>query len=172
MNKKSNIRSTFYLIFLLLIALFSCSKGDFLSCDDEDQNTGLIEEQIFDFQHREGCFYPDFQPDLFSEGRVVQNLESMEALMITLGLDQTLCLWDLPDFGQKTVLALSTGATGCDRVYHRDVSRTGVNSYAFTIKITECGGCEPWEQLIHWVVIDKIDTESEVTFSVEKKMRQ
>ena len=166
------MKSTIYLLFFSLLLLISCSKSDFLSCDDEDRDTGLIRGQIFDFQHRQGCFYPDFKPDLFSEGMVVQNLESMEALMITLGLDQTLCLWDQPDFEEKTVLVLSTGATGCDRVYHRDVSRTGVNTYEFSIKITECGGCEPWEQLIHWVIIDKIDEESEVTFSVEKKMRQ
>ncbi len=72
------------------------------------------------------------------------------------------------DFTTYSVLALTTGASGCDRYYRRTVEKdNSARTYTYSIKIEECGSCEPWAIRTHWVTVPRLAEGYSVVFNVE-----
>ena len=72
------------------------------------------------------------------------------------------------DFDQFSLLGYTTGASGCSRYYEREVKKnTSKEKYTFSIRIIECGGCEPYELRTHWVKVPRIPETYQVVFEVK-----
>lgn len=139
---------------LLLVCLFySCKENDLCQLK-QDETYGSIEE-VLDLDCAVG------EPN----NLVIRSEEAFQSLFNT-----TPCNGELPtiDFSQYSILGQFGGATGCERFYSRSVQvKENTQEYIFTVTVSECGGCEPFEMRWHWVLVPVIPEGYSVSFVFE-----
>ena len=142
------------LAFLLTLSLaFSCNKVNLCGLE-QDVTLGDIEE-VLDLN----CFVEG------ENQQIIRSTEELEALFANRPCEGT-----APniDFSQFTLLGQYGGATGCERFYSRSVSiNENQRKYNFRVRVSECGGCEPWEVRWHWVLVPVLPEDYSVNFELE-----
>lgn len=73
------------------------------------------------------------------------------------------------DFDTHDVLLLVTGASGCSQYYELNVEKREADKvYVATVKVNECGGCEPWVVVNHVLKVPKLPADYQgVEFNIE-----
>lgn len=135
---------------LLLLSFFSCHKESL--CDSEQDVTAGDIEQLLVLD----CFVAG------SNQQVIRSTEELQDLFSLLP-----CAGEIPtiDFSQYTLLGQSGGASGCKRFYDRSVLiKDSQKQYIFSVKVSECGGCEPFELRWHWVLVPVLPEDYSVNF--------
>lgn len=138
---------------LAMISIFSCHKVNLCGLE-RDITSGSIEQLL--------------TLDCFVGGANQQIIRTTEELQ-SLFADRP-CEGEIPDidFTQYTLLGQYGSATGCQRFYNRNVRiRESEKTYIFSVKVSECGGCEPLELRWHWVLVPVLPEDYTVTFEFE-----
>lgn len=142
------------LAFLCILTMtFSCDKVNLCGLE-QDVTLGDIEE-VLDLN----CFVGG------SNQQIIRSTEELEALFADRPCEGT-----APniDFSQFTLLGQFGGATGCERFYSRSVTiKENQGLYNFRVRVSECGGCEPWEMRWHWVLVPILPEDYSVNFEFE-----
>lgn len=144
---------TFFSSLLLMFLCSSCDKTNLCRLE-QDATLGSIEE-VLNLDCSVGG----------PNNLVIRSEEAFQSLF-----DNTPCNGDLPaiDFSQYSILGQFGGATGCERFYSRRVKiKENEKEYLFTVKVSECGGCEPFEIRWHWVLVPLVPEEYTVSFVFE-----
>lgn len=139
---------------LFLVCLFFSCKETNLCKLEQDETSGQIEEVL-------GLDCSIGGPN----NLVIRSEEAFQSLFNT-----TPCQGDLPtiDFSQHSILGQFGGATGCERFYSRAVQvKENTQEYIFTVTVSECGGCEPFDTRWHWVLVPFIPEGYTVSFVFE-----
>lgn len=155
------MKTKLYLFFLAIMLVFSaCKKSNSDNsipdlCDlEQDMNAGIIEELL-----AIDCV---IEMGTVPEPIVVKEQSTWDQYAQT-------CNETFPaiDFTNYSVIATTTGATGCDQYYYREVEQVDAESkIIYHIDVFECGGCEPWVRQTHWVKIPKIPEGYEIEVMV------
>lgn len=142
------------LAFLLILSMtFSCHKVNLCGLE-QDVTLGDIEE-LLDLN----CFVGG------ENEQIIRSTEELEALFANRPCEGTL---PSIDFSQFTLLGQFGGATGCERFYSRRVTiNENQRKYNFLVRVSECGGCEPWEMRWHWVLVPILPEDYSVSFEFE-----
>ena len=154
-------------IFIIIISIFSCSKGlDTVECESKNTDEGIIESSI-DFG---SCIY-NLENKTFiiqdSIGYVNLQLEINNAIV---GSDS--CSFPTIVFNDttNTLLGQYAQATGCTINFNRNVE---VDSTAkqvnYIISPKGCGDCEMLGYSYNFVLVKKIDDTYTVLFNGESK---
>lgn len=133
------------------------------ACPDQDENLGLIQKLIYADQDIWTC-YKEVPFEVTTKGHVIYTEEDYLAFLDSLTFNPEVCQTEDIDFNQSTLLVTGSGGSGCRRTYKRTVTQDEDEIYKCIITVRECGGCEPWEQRWHWILIDKIPSDSQVKF--------
>lgn len=73
------------------------------------------------------------------------------------------------DFDQYSVLSMAAEASGCTQQFCPRVETLAAEEkYRFTIKVIECGGCEPLVIQRFWVVVPRLPDTYTVDFVVQR----
>ncbi|MBX2874241.1 MAG: hypothetical protein KTR30_19130 [Saprospiraceae bacterium] len=132
---------------------FSCHKANLCGLE-QDVTLGDIEE-VLDLS----CFVGG------ANEQIIRSPEELEALFANRP-----CEGAAPsiDFSQYSLLGQFGGATGCERFYSRKVSiNENQRKYTFLVRVSECGGCEPFDMRWHWVLVPILPEDYSVTFEFE-----
>ncbi|MEZ5045066.1 MAG: hypothetical protein R2828_34535 [Saprospiraceae bacterium] len=143
-------RTSFLSLLLFFIIFSSCHKVDLCHLQGDIQ-IGQIEEVL------------SLDCTLF--GANDQIIRTEEELLNLFG--DLPCQGDLPsiDFSQFTLLGQYGGASGCQRYFTRQLYiKHGAKNYTFTVKVSECGGCEPFATQWHWVLVPTLPEDYTVEF--------
>ncbi len=142
------------LAFLLILGMtFSCDKANLCGLE-QDVTLGDIEE-LLDLN----CFVGG------ENQQIIRSTEALEALFTDRPCEGTV---PSIDFSQYTLLGQFGGATGCERFYSRRVTiNENQRKYNFLVRVSECGGCEPWEMRWHWVLVPILPEDYSVSFEFE-----
>lgn len=144
---------TFLSGFLVFTLFFSCHKVNLCGLE-QDIKLGPIEE-VLDLNCTIGS----------TNNRVIRSAEAFQDLFGELS-----CQGEIPsiDFSQFTLLGQFGGATGCERYFSRRLLiDDGAQKYIYTVRVSECGGCEPFVTQWHWVLVPVLPEEYSVEFVFE-----
>ncbi len=163
---------------IFLLTLSSCDKDDTglptdnqvqgdQECPEEDELAGLALELI---QVTDSCILTIDQNDQLTDGVVIRSDSEYEQLLNTVFSGIEDCVITPVDFGQYSMLAVLTGGSGCSRTYRREVlEQQEEDLIECRITIRECGGCEPWAQVVHWILVDTLPENQEVLFTTRRE---
>lgn len=143
---------TLILIFVLSLT-FSCHKVNLCGLE-QDVKLGSIEQVL-----ALDCFIGG------ANQQIIRSDEELQALFVNRP-----CQGEVPDidFSKYTLLGQFGGASGCERFYSRNVQiRENEERYIFTVRVSECGGCEPFETRWHWVLVPILPESYSVSFEFE-----
>lgn len=139
--------------------LFCLTGLLFFSCNESDLTLSCINR----FDTDKGSIIESLDIACAPTGTSQQVIKSDSAYQKLL----TTCNESGPDidFTQFSLLVYTTAASGCTRFYEREVSQEeATKRYVFTVRITECGGCEPWVTQTHWVKVPRLPDGYTVSF--------
>jgi len=138
---------------LFLSLIFSCHKVNLCGLE-QDVTLGSI-EQILSLD----CFIGG------ANQQIIRSDEELQSLFVNRP-----CEGEIPaiDFSKYTLLGQFGGASGCERFYSRNVQiRENEEKYIFSVRVSECGGCEPFETRWHWVLVPILPESYSVSFEFE-----
>lgn len=162
MNKYKNVK---YLIYILALLLFiGCEEEK--DCLEYSENSGLIIREA----SMGKCYSVLDTSKIFINDTVAYKQLAqlaIDSIQQSLGCAPSPSRPEL-DFDSLTLLGAKTVAEGCIVSYNRNVTYNNHdNSISYTLDVHQCGECNEKRISMNWVVIDKIDTISNLKVAIK-----
>ncbi|MEO0470461.1 MAG: hypothetical protein AAF206_12625 [Bacteroidota bacterium] len=157
-----NVLSKLFTALFLSVLVSSCGEQvSILPCGTCDTDLGIIEES--DFDPFLGC-----AAVYVRDSYVIQSQQAFDDMILeTERIDCSIQAFASVDFDKHTLLGLQADGSGCSREFCPSViDDDKLNQYRYELKVVECGGCEPLETRMIWVLVPRLPINHEVVFEV------